>query len=769
MASLSTTARRPPPPLYAEIRRFFVTLQRGPQAAPASPLSRSALQPAWPGAGGPTWRSGGVMSTVGRTTSRAAELSWTAGGERWARLRQLSARSYSTCPVPNCPSQQQARRASTSSPPPETPAPSDSSQPPPSSPSASPRTSPLDSTTPSAKAPSPESHFLAKPEPHPLAKIEPHPLARSPSPAYLSSLPRYLRRAASALPTTPGRPPSKEQLLDLTNSFFERLRIRFKWLTIRSYRRFRTDDYTAFFSLGIVGTLGWFLLSTTSAFAFLFFVFNSLSLQEWLAGKLGAYLTQSTGMKVVFESAIVPKWGFLGGDGSKIVFKNVYISRGPVKGELGVLPVLEQEQNEETEEEAKLREMVAEWTHFHLSLATVEVSLSLRRWLDGKGLIKDAAIRGVRGVVERSHILYDPDAPKDRFAYRNKPRPGDFWLDSLQIEDFLVTIYQPEHFRPYTFSIFNADIRRFRKQWLFYDLMSAESITGQVDNCLFSLHRPQSIGRTSEEDLKDARWSRMSRFRVDGVPIDHVQSRSDTGVMSWLTSGRFDLVADIRFPREDSELDLSALVDHIVDEIGGRLGIDSAAAEDASKRIPGRQALTRDALQAPRKEDDEQAKEERKKAVRFAKETNAAVEGVELDEGALAEVGADGEEEDKFVSMDLDIRFKDLKASVPYFTSDLSYVNNALIRPIVAFINRNRTLIPIRCHLDIGLSEFNGSWTTYDVGILELMSEQVYAALAHHVQHANDQRLQTVGLWTLQMTANSVLHSLRHNFTLAPY
>ncbi|GAA5836924.1 hypothetical protein JCM11251_005824 [Rhodosporidiobolus azoricus] len=712
------------------------------------------------------------MSIVGATTSRGAELSWAAGGERWSQLRKLSARPYATCSAPDCPHQQQVRRASTSSPlPPETPKSSASSASP-SSPSFTSASPSIDSSTlwPKPSTVASEVH-LAKPVPHPVAKIEPHPLVRTPSPAYLSSLPRYLRRAASALPAQPGRPPSKEQLLDLTNSFFERLRIRFKWLTIRSYRRFRTDDYTAFFSLGVIGTLGWFLLSTTSAFAFLFFVFNSLSLQEWLAGKLGAYLTQSTGMKVVFESAIVPKWGFLGGDGSKIVFKNVYISRGPVKGELGVLPVSEQEPTEETEEEAKLREMVAEWTHFHLSLATVEVSLSLRRWLDGKGLIKDAAIRGVRGVVERSHIIYDPDAPKDRFAYRNKPRPGDFWLDSLQIEDFLVTIYQPQHFRPYTFSIFNADIRRFRKHWLFYDLMSAESITGQVDNCLFSLHKPQSIGRTSEEDLKDARWSRMSRFRIDGVPIDHVQSRSDTGVMSWLTSGRFDLVADIRFPREDDELDLSAIVDRVVDEIGGRLGMESIGnGDDPSKRIPGRQALSREALEAPKKEDDEIAREERKKAVRFAKETSAAAEGVELDEKAFAENGMEGEEEeDKFVSMDLDIRFKDLKASVPYFTSDLSYVNNALIRPIVAFINRNHTLIPIRCHLDIGLSEFNGSWTTYDVGILEMMSEQVYAALAHHVQHSNEQRLQTVGLWTLQMTANSVLSSLRHNLTLAPY
>ena len=232
---------------------------------------------------------------------------------------------------------------------------------------------------------------------HSLAKVEPHPLI-APHPAYLSSLSRSIRRAASALPTVAGRPPPKEQLLSLTNSFFERLKIRFKWATIRSYRRFRADDYSAFFSFGIMGTLGWFLLSTTSAFAVFFFLVNSLSLQEWLASKLGAYLTDSTGVKVVFESAIVPKWGLFGQSGSKIVFRNVYISRGPVKGELGILPA-EQGQVEETEEQAKLREQMAKWTHFHLSIDTVEVSLSLGRWLDGKGLIKDAAVRGVRGVI----------------------------------------------------------------------------------------------------------------------------------------------------------------------------------------------------------------------------------------------------------------------------------------------------------------------------------------------------------------------------------
>jgi distribution and morphology protein 31 len=80
-----------------------------------------------------------------------------------------------------------------------------------------------------------------------------------------------------------------------------------------------------------------------------------------------------------------------------------------------------------------------------------------------------------------------------------------------------------------------------------------------------------------------------------------------------------------------------------------------------------------------------------------------------------------------------------------------------LIRPIVAFLNSNRTLIPIRCHFDLSLDEFDGSWTTYDCGLLDRTSEQVYAALAHHVQVANNQRIQTVSLWTLRLTAEAVL------------
>lgn len=167
-----------------------------------------------------------------------------------------------------------------------------------------------------------------------------------------------------------------------------------------------------------------------------------------------------------------------------------------------------------------------DYTVFDLSVDSVDVTLSLWQWLDGKGLVKDAVVKGVRGVLgkcsirhrqfclmnmlsDRRYIEYDPENPLDPATFRHEAQAGDFELESLQLEDVLVTVYQPGSFRPYTASIFRADLKQFRKQWMFYDFLSADNVVGQFDNCLFSLHKPQSIGRTTEQDLKDGKWARM--------------------------------------------------------------------------------------------------------------------------------------------------------------------------------------------------------------------------------------------------------------------
>lgn len=39
------------------------------------------------------------------------------------------------------------------------------------------------------------------------------------------------------------------------------------------------------------------------------------------------------------------------------------------------------------------------YTMYDINIDEVDVTLSFMRWLDGKGLIKDASVKGVRGVI----------------------------------------------------------------------------------------------------------------------------------------------------------------------------------------------------------------------------------------------------------------------------------------------------------------------------------------------------------------------------------
>lgn len=252
----------------------------------------------------------------------------------------------------------------------------------------------------------------------------------------------------------------------------------------------------------------------------------------------------------------------------------------------------------------------------------------------------------------------------------------------------------------YTFSIFNAEIGRLRKQWLFLDLLGAEKMTGQVDNCLFSLHRPQSISRATAAfppnhhvhpyETESRFDTRTSRFRIDGVSIDHLQTPADTGALAWITSGRADVVADVRLPVERDDVDLGTVVKEIVGNLEKEVETAAKRAQQRERERDGttiggniseRPALARPALEAP--------------SPRPFDEDRSVVEEVGAAQGRQKKV--------QKVVIDMDIRFKDVKASLPMYTTDLSYVNNALVRPIVAFLNANRTLIPVKSRVELDL------------------------------------------------------------------
>jgi len=131
---------------------------------------------------------------------------------------------------------------------------------------------------------------------------------------------------------------------------------------------------------------------------------------EYIARALSDYLTAETGAKIIFESAIVPKW-----KDSRISFKNVYVVRRPTVAideprsgvqataigyDISNHPLVHGSGEEEEEPHPRdLSEEDSNYTQFDLTIDSIDVTLSLWRWLDGKGLVEDAVIKGVRGVL----------------------------------------------------------------------------------------------------------------------------------------------------------------------------------------------------------------------------------------------------------------------------------------------------------------------------------------------------------------------------------
>lgn len=411
---------------------------------------------------------------------------------------------------------------------------------------------------------------------------------------------------------------------------------------------------------------------------------------ETLAKWIGNYLTSSSGIKVVFESAIVPKWK----DGV-ISFKRVFVSRRPGQGQSNVTKgsqisaaaeAAAMAQKERDIANGVVEEEDTNYTQFDVSIDTVNVTLSFTKWFNGKGLLQDVEVKGIRGVVDRTSV-HPPKEYIDPRTYKHDHQPGDFELDSFKMEDLLVTVYQPNNFRPFSISIFSCDLPQLRKQWLFYDFLSANMMSGSFDNSLFTIHPRQTHNYTGAQ-LTEGRetedgtsWKKHSRIRIDALNIDHL-NRGYEGPFSWIHEGNVDIVADIMIPNENDD-SIAKVMSDFYDRV------EATVTSNGNKHVIDNSNST-EVEQLPQAVD-------------------------------VAPAGDDN----RFIIMDLRVHLNDVRASVPILTKDITYINNALVRPIVAYINSKKTFIPVNCRVVKRASEFDGSWTIYDSGLMDDLSREV--------------------------------------------
>lgn len=567
------------------------------------------------------------------------------------------------------------------------------------------KSSSTNASKPSSKQTSaPQATLSPQPETRPNPTKTPSETPKKEDEHAASSSKYFLDRLPQALPHL--KRPTKAELLEAASGFWSRTGIHLKWLAIRSNRKFNADEIYALFSWILAAHFLWLFLGTTSFMLLTVFLINTVFAQETVAQWIGNYLTKSSGIKVVFESAVVPKWK----DGV-ISFRRVFVSRRPGQKNANVTKGSQTSaaaaaaayaHKEKESSTASEEEEDTNYTQFDISIDTVNVTLSFSKWMSGEGILKDVEIKGIRGVVDRTsvHAIEGVD-PR---SYKHDHQPGDFELDSFKMEDLLVTIYQPNNFRPFSVSIFSCDLPQLRKQWLFYDFLSANMMSGSFDNSLFTVHPRQTHNYTGAQ-LKDGRdtddgssWKKQSRIRIDGLNIDHL-NRGYEGPFSWIYEGNVDIVADIMLPNDDDD-SLAKVMSDMYDRV------EATVTQNHNRHYSDHAAHGFDEHHAQ----SQHGEHERESA------------------------GEASEDDKRFVIMDVRVHLNDVRAAVPLFTRDISYVNNALVRPIVAYINTRKTFIPVNCRVVKRASEFDGSWTLYDSGLMDDVSREVSWFLSSSVR-----------------------------------
>jgi mitochondrial distribution and morphology protein 31 len=162
------------------------------------------------------------------------------------------------------------------------------------------------------------------------------------------------------------------------------------------------DDISAFISVYLLSHAFLLIAGTTTFFLLLIAAINTVGAQEYFARIVGWYLTKESGMTIVFESAIVPKW-----QGQMIRFERVFVSRRPKgthrnyvrKGSSATAAAAAAAAVADRGHEEEEADDDGNYTQFDLTIDSIDVTLSFLKWVDGKGLVENAQVRGVRGVV----------------------------------------------------------------------------------------------------------------------------------------------------------------------------------------------------------------------------------------------------------------------------------------------------------------------------------------------------------------------------------
>ena len=455
---------------------------------------------------------------------------------------------------------------------------------------------------------------------------------------------------------------------------WQTLKNKVRWMLFRQSRSFNADDISAFVSWIMMGNLFWIFIGTTTFVGLLIYLGNM-----FVGGDINKRIVQQL---VTFDNNMEI-------DVSNPRFKATW--------ENGTLRF----------RNIKVKSKQSNEIDYTFDIDTVNLTLSLNKWLDGHGLIKGIDISGLEGTVTfpQSDQLSDSS-----FA-------DTYVFDSFKMSDSRIKMEGKNFKEPFELDLFTCEMGRLRRTWLMYDFLNADALSGSLNGSLFTLHKRQNryahfAGMDDDDDAEangTSPWKKISRIRVDQVDLSKIFTENSK--VNWLTSGKAELIVDIMLPTDDGSLEIAVsdrgLVQGVREEM--RKLYSSGEEREKAKQNIGSFVKSRfEALKSAfgkHKAEDKEAKEstaEKGKAEDVVFEDESAVKSLNATVDSLASKSA----EKKYVVMDFKINLYDLKAATPETipASSLTgapYISEKDMNSLVTFINDKKY------GLSSGSSSFN--------------------------------------------------------------
>ncbi|KOG96644.1 Mdm32p [Saccharomyces eubayanus] len=347
----------------------------------------------------------------------------------------------------------------------------------------------------------------------------------------------------------------KQTLLADARNFQQRFKINLKWILIKNNRPFSLNEISIIVSWLLLSQVLWLILSTTTFISFYLFVMNSAFSQEYIHEKkiyesllkflLKGHNRSDGGLQISFSDdkpstvALSPDW-----ESNSITIKKLNVKD--------------------------------EGLDMDLKFHHINLTVSLKNWLFGKGMISNASIYGIRGTLNLSNFINLINSFQDDRKTENFLKSSN----NIEITDSEILLKQSRS-SPETpmlkFAIYNLSLPRLRLNHFISDVLSAKTFSGSVNNSLFNLFkRQQKLTAVIENSNKSKMVTSKFDFTNNNHENDEKVTHQDdpnyittlrlnfinvndlkfngSSKFNWLKDGQVEILADIMLTNSTSQL-----------------------------------------------------------------------------------------------------------------------------------------------------------------------------------------------------------------------